>query len=155
MDEDVLTEGGKITPKVNHNVIYGILALILIIAGLIYWQFTQTTTDATVVDPVPVSTIGDLPPNVAVEEEARPTEIVEDFGLAEVSTTFVSPLSVADAVDYYFTAIIAKGGAISSTMRTPEKEIIVATTSDGKPYVVYIGEKQGETVVTINVDPVQ
>ena len=166
MNEETLTEEEKYETEKNHYVTYALLALGIIIVSFIYWQFSQPSSDAVMVDTELVNTntvvgnqsantVADLPPTVAVEEGTKPVAEGEDFGLAEVSTTFISPRSVADAVVFYTAEIKVKGGTISSTMRTPEKEIIVATTADGKPYVVYIGEKDGETVVTINVDPAQ
>ncbi len=136
----------------NAKTILIVLGVLALVAIALYGYFNiYSNTPAT--DTVLVS--ADIPPTVAVEPEAKATDIVEDFGFAEVSTTFVSPRSVADAVAYYMAAIVEKGGTIETTMRTPEKEIIVAKTAQGTPYVVYVGDKGGETVVTINVDPVQ
>lgn len=64
-------------------------------------------------------------------------------------------MGVEKAKGYYIAEVVSKGGTITALISSPEKEIIEATTADGKPYVVHISEKAGETVVTINGDMVQ
>ena len=173
MNEDTQNDERQIVSEKNNNVTYALIGgLVIIIAGVAYWQLSQFSTVASmdqvpVVENTPVNgnqvsildkptdSVSDLPPTVAVEEDVQPAKAGEDFGLAEVSATFISPRTVVDAVIFYTAEIKEKGGTINSTMRTPDKEIIVATTADGKPYIVYIGEKDGATVVTINVDPAQ
>jgi hypothetical protein len=163
MNEDLTTDGGNNQPGKNNLLTYIGLGVLLVVAVVIYWQFGQSSrntatsmkNDEAIVENKAPEAVVELPSTVVVEDEAKKAEVVEDFGLAEVSKTFISPRSVADAVAYYKTEIVAKGGKVNSSMRTPEKEIIVATSADGKPYVVYIGEKDGETIVTINFDPVQ
>lgn len=87
MSEDSLTKGGKLTTEKSQYVTYGLVILIIVIAGIIYWQFSQTTTDTMVVDTTLVNTIADLPPTVASEPPVIPAETVKDPGLAEVPTT--------------------------------------------------------------------
>jgi len=155
------------TPKtsIDYRLLAGAVILVLICLYVVLAMTAkmnkqdEVPADTMQIEPVAVVDPVDLPEDwleeVPVTPDAAKTEVVEDFGLASSTVTFTTKQTEAEAIEFYKADIVAKGGVITSTLETADKKIIVANTADGSLYVVYIGVVAGETIITINIEPVQ